>query len=124
MTFVDSVHSTFLNITTYLLNTARRRLNEEEEIMSTSDVRNNCVRLYSSTASAVYVMPIPVRVRAAQVTTKQTPTCNGPEVTDTDPGQSKTIPVQNTEHEAVVPLTFEWRTKPEYLLHKNTPGYK
>lgn len=65
--------------------------------MSTSDVRSNCVRLYSSTASAVYVMPIPVRVRAAQVTTKQTPTRNGPEVTDTDPGQSKTIPVQNTK---------------------------
>jgi hypothetical protein len=42
-------------------------------------------------------MPIPVRVRAAQVTTKQTPTRNGPEVTDTDPGQSKTIPVQNTK---------------------------
>jgi hypothetical protein len=61
-------------------------------------------------------MPVTITVKPVDSETGDSLVSDWLLVTDLDPGPTRAISVQNNEHKAVVPTSFDWRTEPvEYF---------
>jgi hypothetical protein len=96
---------------------ARRRVCDDDEIVSILDVSNESLSDISSSDSDCEISDADASeseggTSDSDSVTGATEVSDWLQVTDSDPEPSTAVPVQNIEHKVVVSSSFDWTTEP------------